>query len=306
MEEVVTLENFLKNKDEDADEKFVDLLLKIGEMGKRINDELPNMRGKTDTKNVFGETQLVADKWTDKFITDELKQSGLVKAMASEEKEEVLGLNESGIFSITLDPLDGSSNMKSNNLVGTILGIYEKDLPCSGKNQIAAAYILYGPVMSLVLATKNSVNKFFYTKEGFILKQENIKLPEQGILYGIGGLRKDWLPEFRKYIEGLEAEEYKLRYGGSFVGDFNQVLHYGGIFAYPALVNKSEGKLRLLAEANPMSYIIEQAGGASTNGKISILDIEPESINQRTPIYIGNKDLIELWQKSQSSKISNF
>ena len=292
MEEVITLEKFLNNNKEKHNEKLGDLVLKIGEMGERINDELPNMRGKTDTKNVFGETQLVADKWADKFITDKLKQSGLVKAIASEEQDDIVVLNENGIFNITLDPLDGSSNMKSNNLVGTIFGIHETDLPCQGKNQIAAAYILYGPVMSLVLATKNSVNKFFYTKKGFILKQENIKLPDQGILYSVGGLRKDWLPEFRKYIEELEEQGYKLRYGGSFVGDFNQILHYGGIFAYPALTTKPEGKLRLLAEANPMSYIMEQAGGASTNGEISILDIEPNSVNQRTPIYIGNKGLI--------------
>ncbi len=297
MEEVTTLEKYLDDNSEKHNGKLCDLILKIGEIGERINDELPNMRGKTDTKNVFGETQLVADKWTDRFIVDELRATGLVKAMASEEQDDIVGLDENGIFNITLDPLDGSSNMKSNNLVGTIFGIYETDLPCKGRNQVAAAYILYGPVMSLVLATENSVNKFFYTKKGFILKQENIKLPEQGILYGIGGLRKNWLPEFRKFIEGLEAEEYKLRYGGSFVGDFNQILHYGGIFAYPALTNKPEGKLRLLAEANPMSFIIEQAGGASTNGEISILDIEPESINQRTPIYIGNKGLINELRK---------
>ena len=297
MEEIITLEKYLENNKEKYNEKLGDLILKIGEIGEKINDELPNMRGKADTKNVFGETQLVADKWADKFIIDEFRDFGIVKSMASEEQEDIVELNEKGIFNVTLDPLDGSSNMKSNNLVGTIFGIYEENLPCQGKNQVGAAYILYGPVMSLVLATENSVNKFFYTKKGFILKQEDIKLPDKGILYGIGGLRKDWLPEFRKYIEELEAEGYKLRYGGSFVGDFNQILHYGGIFAYPALVTKPEGKLRLFAESNPMSYIIKQAGGASTNGKISILDIEPESVNQRTPTYIGNKGLIEKLEK---------
>ncbi len=297
MAEVITLEKYLKRKYGGTDEKFADLILKMGEIGERIKEELPNMRGKADTKNVFGETQLVADKWTDKFIIDEFRATGLVKTMTSEEQEDIVKLNDNGVFNITLDPLDGSSNMKSNNLVGTMFGIYKEDLPTKGRNQIGAAYILYGPVMSLVCATKNRVNKFFYTKKGFILKQENVKLPEPGILYGAGGLRKDWLPEFKKYIEGLETEGYKLRYGGSFVGDFNQILHYGGIFAYPALAAKPNGKLRLLAESNPMSYIIEQAGGASTNGKISILDIKPESINQRIPTYVGNKGLIEKLEK---------
>jgi fructose-1,6-bisphosphatase I len=297
MAEVITLKKFLKGKDGETDEKFADLILKIGEIGEKIKDELPNRRGKADTKNVFGETQLVADKWADQFVIDEMRGTGIVKAMISEEQEDVVQLNENGVFNITLDPLDGSPNIESNNLVGTIFGIYKEDLPCEGKNQIAAAYILYGPVMTLVFATENSVNEFLYTKQGFVLKQENIKLPDKGILYGIGGLRKNWLPEFRKYVEELEAEGYKLRYGGSFVGDFNQILHYGGIFAYPALRTKPEGKLRLFAESNPMSYIIEQAGGASTDGAQSILDIEPESVNQRTPTYIGNKGLIEKLEK---------
>lgn len=293
MEEIITLEKYLKDNSEKYDEKLGDLILKIGEIGERISKELPNRRGKADTKNVFGEVQLVADKWADKFAIDEFRGVGIVKAMISEEREGVVKLNENGIFDITLDPLDGSSNIETNNSVGTIFGIYKADLPCEGKNQICAAYILYGPVMTLIFATENSVNEFLHTEQGFVLKQENIKLPEPGILYGIGGLRKDWLPEFREYVEELEAEGYKLRYGGSFVGDFNQILHYGGIFAYPALASKPEGKLRLFAESNPMSYIIKQAGGASTDGAMSILDIKPDSVNQRTPTYIGNKGLIE-------------
>ena len=306
MEDIITLEKFLESSYRKHNEKLGDLILKIGDIGARINKELPALRGKADTKNVFGETQLVADKWADKFIIGEMRATGIVKSMTSEEQEYVVQLNAKGVFNITLDPLDGSSNIDSNNLVGTIFGIYEKDLPCQGKNQIAAAYILYGPVMTLVFASANKVSEFLYTEQGFVLKEENIKLPDKGILYGIGGLRKDWESGFRQYIEELEAQGYKLRYGGSFVGDFNQILHYGGIFAYPALDSKPEGKLRLLAEANPMAYIIEQAGGASTNGAQSILDVEPDSINQRIPTYVGNKGLIELWQKRQSSKISNF
>ena len=196
-----------------------------------------------------------------------------------------------------MDPLDGSSNIESNNLVGTIVGIYKKDLPAQGKHLIAAMYILYGPTVTLVYTTGNGVHEFLHTKKGFILKEENIKLPEPGILYSIGGLRKDWLPSFRKYIKELELKGYKLRYGGAFVGDFNQILHYGGIFAYPALTTKPNGKLRLLFEANPMSFIIEEAGGASTNGKCSILKINPEDIDQRVPVYVGNKKLIKNIEK---------
>lgn len=293
MAEAITLEKYLKINDKE----LAGLIMRIGKIAERISKELPYRRGKANTQNVFGETQLVADKWADEFIIKELRKSGLVKTMISEEQEDVVCLNDKGVFNVTLDPLDGSSNIESNNLVGTIFGIYKKDLPTKGKHQIGAVYILYGPVMTLVYATKNGVNEFLYAGKEFVLKEKNIKLPEPGKLYGIGGLRKDWFPKFRKYIKELEIQGYKLRYGGSFVGDFNQVLHYGGIFAYPSLVGKPIGKLRLFAESNPMAFIIKQAGGASTNGKYSILDINPESINQRTPTYIGNKKLINNLKK---------
>ena len=287
----------IKEHLETIDNDLAALILKISSIAKTISDELPYRRGKADTKNVFGELQLVADKWADQFIIEELRKTGLVKTVVSEEQPDIVPLNDSGTFNITLDPLDGSSNIESNNLVGTIIGIYKEDLPTQGKHQVAAMYILYGPVATLVYTAQNGVHEFLYTKEGFVLRGENMKLPEPGKLYGIGGLRKDWLPAFRQYIEQLETEGYKLRYGGSFVGDFNQILHYGGIFAYPALIEKPNGKLRLLVESNTMSFIVKQAGGASTTGKSSILDVVPENITQRVPTYIGNKDLIEKLEK---------
>ena len=293
MKKILTLKEYVKKNDKE----LLDLIVKIAALAERISQELPYRRGKTETKNVFGEMQLVIDKWADKFIIKELGKSGLVREMVSEEQEDVIKLNSQALFSVTLDPLDGSSNIESNNLIGTIFGIYKKNLPTKGKEQIGALYILYGPVMTLVYATKNGVNEFLHTKKGFVLKEKNIKLPKQGKLYGIGGLRKDWLLWFRKYVEELETQGYKLRYGGAFVGDFNQILHYGGIFAYPVLNTKPNGKLRLLAESNPMSFIIKQAGGASTNGRCSILDIKPENINQRVPTYVGNKGLIKNLEK---------
>ncbi len=279
------------------DSDLASLILTISEIASTIRNELPYRRGKADTKNVFGELQLVADKWADQFIIGELRKSGLVKAVVSEEQPDLVKLNDTGLFNVTLDPLDGSSNIESNNLVGTIVGIYKRDLPAPGKHLVAAMYILYGPVTTLVYTAQNGVHEFLYTQKGFVLREENLKLPEPGTLYGIGGLRKDWLPPFRDYIEELEQEGYKLRYGGSFVGDFNQILHYGGIFAYPALTTKPTGKLRLLVESNTMSFIAEQAGGASTTGTSSILEVEPEAITQRVPTYIGNKDLIEKLEK---------
>ncbi len=284
-----TLEKHLEN----VDSELASLILKLSSVAKVISDELPYRRGKADTENVFGEVQLVADKWADQYITNELRESGMVKTLVSEEQPEIVKLNETGTFNITLDPLDGSSNIESNNSVGIIIGIYKKDLPAQGKDMVAAMFILYGSVISLVYAVPNNVSEFINTKRGFVLRAENIKIPEPGILYGVGGLKREWLPEFKKYIEELEKDGQKLRYGGSFVGDMNQILHYGGIFAYPELVTKPNGKLRLLVESNTMAYVIKQAGGASSTGKGSILEVKPESITQRVPTYIGNKELIE-------------
>jgi len=287
-------EHLLKN----LDKKLASLIFEISKMCELIRRELPYRRGKTTMKNVFGEIQLVVDEWANQFIIEELKKTGLVKTLVSEEEADVVKMSKNGIFNISLDPLDGSSNIESNNLVGTIIGIYKKDFPVPGRNQKAALYMLYGPLDTLVYATKKGVHEFLLTNEGFILTKQNIKLPTKGKLYSTGGLRRDWLGGFKEFVEGVEEKGYKLRYGGSFVGDSNQILHYGGIFAYPSLVNKPEGKLRLVSESNPISFIIEQAGGRSSNGKKSILDIEYKSLQQRTPTYVGNKDLIETLEKT--------
>ena len=279
------------------DSELSSLILKISDIATTISSELPHLRGRADTKNIFGELQLVVDIWANQFIIDDLRKSELVKTVVSEELPDIVKLSDDGIFNITLDPLDGSSNVESNNLVGTIVGIYKKDLPTQGKHQIAAMYVLYGPMTTLIYTAQNGVHEFLHTKKGFLLREKDMKLPEPGKLYSIGGLRKDWLPAFREYIEELEIAGYKLRYGGSFVGDFNQILHYGGLFAYPALTTKPEGKLRLLVESNTMSFIVKEAGGDSTTGKSSILEVVPESIIQRIPTYIGNKDLIEKLEK---------
>lgn len=286
-------EHLVKN----LDKKLASLIFEISKMCELIRRELPYRRGKTNMRNVFGEIQLVVDDWANQFIIEELRKTNLVKTLTSEEEPDIVKISRDGIFNISLDPLDGSSNIESNNLVGTIIGVYKKEFPTPGRNQVAAMYMLYGPVDTLVYATKKGVHEFLLTSEGFILIKENIKIPKKGKLYSMGGLRKDWFPEFREFVEGVEEKGYKLRYGGSFVGDSNQILHYGGIFAYPSLVGKPEGKLRLISESNPISFIIEQAGGRSSNGKKSILDIEYKSWQQRVPTYVGNKDLIEELEK---------
>jgi fructose-1,6-bisphosphatase I len=161
------------------------------------------------------------------------------------------------------------------------------------KNITQAFYILLGPLTLLVFADKNGVSQFVCNEKGvFDLVKEKITIPE-GKLYSPGGLRKEWTDSHRDLIRGLEESGFKLRYSGSFVPDFHQVLVYGGIFSYPVLIDGPDGKLRLLFEAGPMSFIAEKAGGAATDGKKRILDIIPNKVDQRTPLYIGSKGLIE-------------
>jgi fructose-1,6-bisphosphatase I len=228
-----------------------------------------------------------------------LKESRLVRNIASEEQSEIIEIVKSeGTFGITLDPLDGSSLIDVNLAIGTIVGIFDEgNVLEKGRKMDAAMYMLYGPLTSLVYTVKKGVHEFILDSGGeFVLARENIRIPE-GKLYSPGGLRKDFIDYHKRYIEQLEEEGYKLRYSGAFVADLHQILTKGGVFTYPALKTHPKGKLRLLFEANPMCMIIREAGGAATTGKIRIEDIRPESISDRTPLYIGSMGAIERIEK---------
>lgn len=288
---------FLKEHLQELDDEVAKILLTVANLTDTIHAELPHRRGTAGTENIYGEEQKALDVWTNDVLAEELLKTGIVKAVVSEELGEPLySKDETGSYTITLDPLDGSSNIDSNNLFGTIVGVHkEKDVLTQGKKQVCAFYNLYGPITTLVYCAGKGVHEFVKGRKDtadYLLSRENMVLPENGKLYGPGGLPKKWTPKFKEFVDWLITEGKKLRYGGSFVGDFNQVLIYGGFFGYPELVDKPQGKLRLVIECNPMSYIMENAGGRSSNGTGSILEIQPEKIDQRTPVYVGNADII--------------
>ena len=262
----------------------------IAESAPSIRKELSIRRESSTTQNPTGDSQLAADIWADNFFANKLLELDGVGSYASEEREEILTSGDG--FSVAIDPLDGSSNLLSNNMIGTIVGVYDSPLPTSGKNMIAAAYVLYGPITTMVTAHSGSVNEFIVDQGKLQLLRENIILPETPQLYGFGGLEKEWKPSFKKYADSIRTK-LKLRYGGSLISDVNQILTYGGIFAYPDLISFPNGKLRVLFEAHPVAYIIESASGLSSNGDVSILDLSPDTLHARTPLYVGNKDLIE-------------
>jgi fructose-1,6-bisphosphatase I len=257
--------------------------------------------------NAYGEKQLEIDVWSNDLFTKKLLKSGLVRRVASEEMEEVAE-SRSGDYSVVLDPLDGSSNLKSNNLLGTIVGVYhDKPLPAKGRDLLAAMYFLYGPFLQLVLALKDGVRLSAAAGKGvgakrFISDGQIHKLPRPPTVYGVGGLREKWTPTVKQFVESLEKRKLSLRYGGSFVGDYNQVLSKGGFFAYPELTDAPQGKYRLQFESNPVGFITEKAGGRASTGTGNILDVEPSSIVQRIPTYLGDPELVMEFQSLYQTK----
>ncbi len=195
-----------------------------------------------------------------------------------------------------MDPLDGSSNIATNNPLGSIFGFYSSALPCSGERLVGSAFVTYGPMLTFTYTTGSGVHTFVAVegREGnpFILMEENATIPEEPEVYGLGGQRVDWIDPVERFVSSLEARGLKLRYGGTFVGDFNQVLRRGGIFGYPALKNKPHGKLRLLYEAAPMAFVTKHAGGYASDGARDILAVAPSALAETTPLYLGSAGLV--------------
>jgi fructose-1,6-bisphosphatase I len=263
-----------------------------------IRGGLAGRRTKTDEENASGETQMAADVWADQLLEERLTAIEGIGQFASEEREAVVECGDDGAgLSVAIDPLDGSSNLKSNNSMGTILAVYDGDLPASGRDLVAAAYVLYGPITTMVVARDGEVTEYVVEGQDGEFDErravrEDVTLPDDPVVYGFGGRVPDWTDRFADYASDIE-DELKLRYGGAMIGDVNQVMTYGGVFAYPELQSRREGKLRLQFEANPIGYIVESASGASSNGAESLLDAEAEELHQRTPVYVGNEELID-------------
>ena len=269
-----------------------------------IRAALPGRRVESGTENASGESVLAGDLYADELLGDAITAVGGVGSFVSEEREEAVdaggavGSGPDDAYAVAIDPLDGSSNLRSNNAMGTVVGIYDAPLPASGRDLVAAGYVLYGPITTMVVADETGVREEVVERDPDgdgverSVVEADLRLPATPTVYGFGGRVPDWPADFRAYARAIE-DDLKLRYGGAMVGDVNQVLTYGGVFAYPALRSAPDGKLRLQFEANPIAYVIERAGGASSDGDGSILNVEPEAVHQRTPLYVGNEALIE-------------
>ncbi|GAA0195929.1 class 1 fructose-bisphosphatase [Halobaculum roseum] len=260
-----------------------------------IRAGLPGRRRYLDDENPSGEDVLAADVYADELLEATLGDIDGVGTYASEERESTVDTGD-GAVSVAVDPLDGSSNLESNNPMGTVVAIYDGDLPASGRDLVGAGFVLYGPVTTMVAGVgapaDATIREYLVTGEGDREKLERIELPDDPTVYGFGGRVPDWPDDFAAYVDEVE-DELKLRYGGAMIADVSQVLSYGGVFAYPALESAPDGKLRLQFEGNPVAYLVEGAGGRSSDGARSLLDVEATGIHQRVPVHVGNEALIE-------------
>uniref|UniRef100_A0A1A9ZNZ2 Fructose-1,6-bisphosphatase isozyme 2 n=1 Tax=Glossina pallidipes TaxID=7398 RepID=A0A1A9ZNZ2_GLOPL len=256
--------------------------------------------------NVQGEEQKKLDVLSNELFINMLKSSYTTCLLVSEENENVIEVEteKQGKYIVCFDPLDGSSNIDCLVSIGSIFAIYRKqsegtptvnDALQPGNQIVAAGYALYGSATAIVLSLGSGVNGFTYDPAigEFILTEPNMRVPEKGKIYSINeGYAADWDSGIFKYVAAKKdpslGKPYGARYVGSMVADVHRTIKYGGIFIYPATKSAPSGKLRLLYECNPMAYLMIQAGGLASDGKRSILDIIPQKIHERSPIFLGS------------------
>lgn len=279
---------------------------------------LAGVLGSAGTGNVQGETQQKLDVIANEVLLDANEWGGHLAAMASEEMDsfyEIPNRYPKGEYLLLFDPLDGSSNIDVNVSIGTIFSVLhmpkpgqtvtETDFLQPGTRQVAAGYAVYGPQTTLVLTVGNGVHMFTLDREAgsFVLTQSDVKIPEDTKEFAINmSNMRHWAPPVRRYIdeclageEGPRGKNFNMRWIASMVADVHRILTRGGIFMYPWDKREPEkpGKLRLMYEANPMAMLVEQAGGAATNGHQRILEVQPEKLHQRVSVILGSKNEVE-------------
>jgi fructose-1,6-bisphosphatase I len=270
----------------------------IASTAPEIRAGLAGRRTYDDGANPSGDRQLEADVYADRLLEERLLGIDSIAGYASEERDSVVGSDAGGAAAdgdrhyVAVDPLDGSSNLKSNNTMGTLFGVYDEPLPADGSALVASGFVLYGPITTMAVARGGTVTKSVIDEGDRRVVDPDLTLPEEPTVYGFGGRVPRWSEEFSAYVSEVESE-LKLRYGGAMIGDVNQVLTYGGIFGYPGLRDRPEGKLRLCFEGHPIAHIVETAGGASSNGKRSLLSLTPDRLHERTPLFVGNEAYID-------------
>lgn len=320
----VTLDRFIKSKQQDfpyATGELSQLLRDIALASKIVSREI-SRAGLTDVTGAFGQTnvqgeeQQKLDVVANVRFTRALTKGGEVCAVVSEEDDEVIDLqNSKGKYVVAIDPLDGSSNIDVNVSIGTIFSVYRRVSPAGspiqevdvlqkGSDQVAAGYVLYGSSTMLVYSTGKGVNGFTYERSlgEFFLSHPDMIAPAAGGIYTINeGLKPHLDQKILDYLDDCRSKGATARYIGSLVADFHRNLLKGGIYLYPSTSNSPQGKIRLIYEANALAFLAEQAGASASDGFKRILEITPQTLHQRTPIFIGSKNMVENLERFISS-----
>lgn len=313
------LDRFIKiNQDQFAfaSGELSQLLRDIALASKVVNREvnkagLIDIMGSIGSTNTAGDQQQMLDVLADIRFGRALMKGGEACALISEENETFLDLNNDGHYVIAIDPLDGSSNIDVNVSIGTIFSIYRRkskkgspiqneDILQKGSEQVAAGYILYGSSTMLVYTTGHGVNGFTYdpTLGEYFLSHPDMIMPDDGTIFSVNeGSFYSFPQSVRDYLQYCKEKNYTGRYIGSLVADFHRNLLKGGIYIYPATAKDPNGKLRLVYECNALAFIAEQAGGVASDGKNRVMEIQPETLHQRVPFYVGSKNMV---MKSES------
>ncbi|GIU06986.1 MULTISPECIES: class 1 fructose-bisphosphatase [unclassified Shewanella] len=294
------------------------LILTLANTSKEISHAvrhgaLAGVLGATEQENVQGETQKKLDIITNDMLKDALKADGTVRGIASEEEDYVVEADANGEFLVCFDPLDGSSNIDINSLVGTIFSVLpapageltEKSFLQAGRNQVAAGYVLYGPSTMLALTTGQGVQLFTLNPETneFLLTNDAMAISKDTGEFAINmSNQRFWEAPMQTYISDLllgkigpREKSFNMRWIAAMVGDVHRVLCRGGIFTYPTDNKNPEKpyKLRLMYEANPMAFLVEQAGGKASTGYETIMDIQPTEIHQRVAVILGSANEVD-------------
>jgi len=325
MAALVTLSEFVMDRQSDfpyASGDLTRLLSDIGIAGKIINHKvnkagLQDILGAAANINVQGETQMKMDVFSDETLLNAMRWGGQVAGAGSEENEKYFAFDQEHCkkakYVILFDPLDGSSNIDVNVSIGTIFSIFRRkssigdlanvnDFLQKGDEQVAAGYIIYGSSTMLVYTTGHGVNGFTLQPSigEFFLSHPNMRIPEDGAIYSMNeGNLNACEKGVQEYIAWCKEEEkktnrpYSARYIGSLVSDFHRNLIKGGIYIYPSTTKNKSGKLRMQYECNPLAFIVEQAGGKATDGHRRIMEIIPTDLHQRSPLFIGSKNMVE-------------
>ena len=323
MANVKSIEEYLKSTLEDsAAEKLSKLFPEIEIAAIHIQEQLAhaaindNITGAAGQENIQGEAQQKLDVYADELFIKAFAQSKVVCGVASEERDDYLdakdGLNPDGDYIITMDPLDGSSNIDVNVPVGTIISIYKRlspkgnctseDFLQAGKEQVGALYILYGAACLLVVSFGDGTSVFALNQSlhQFQLTESRLKAPDTGKIYSINeGNGKSFDARISNYIDYCQSSNndqgkaYSGRYIGSLVADFHRNLIKGGLYIYPGTESNPRGKLRLLYEANPLAFIAKNANADASDGEQDILEIKPKELHERCPLFIGSKSMLK-------------